>query len=392
MADSGSHQKDKTTTVSSRKVQLGLWWFASAGLMALLLSPPVRHTWFSQHGRRWLYTLLFSFCVSYLLVPFARAVAFRLKILDYPSDRKIHADPTPLLGGIPIFIAFTGGILANAILDREMVAILLGASLVLLTGLLDDAFTLSARLKLFCQLLATAIVILAGVQLTLFPPAWWGWVGNLFLTVLWVTGITNALNFLDGMDGLATGLSIITAGFMGLVAFQTNQPLMGWLSAALVGSCLGFLPYNFRRKAPASVFLGDAGSTFLGFTLASLAVKGNWAESSIIDITAPILIFGVLIFDMTHLTVARIASGKVKDFRGWLDYVGQDHLHHRIVALLHSRRQSVLFIYLLSICLGLSAIALRNARTVDALVLIMQAAIIVVIVTILERKGNSRHR
>lgn len=380
------------TTPPSKNVKLGFWWFASAGLMALLLLPSVRHTWFSHYGRRWLYILSFSFCVSYLLLPFARMIALRLKILDYPSNRKIHTDPTPLLGGIPIFIAFTGGILVNSILDQEMGFILLGAALMTLTGLLDDAFTLSARLKLACQLLATVIVILAGVQLTLFPPVWWGWVGNLFLTVLWVMGITNALNFMDGMDGLATGLSVITAGFMGIVAFQTNQPLMGWLSAAMVGSCLGFLPYNFRRKAPASIFLGDAGSTFLGFTLASLAVKGNWAENSIIDIVAPILIFGVLIFDMIHLTVDRIASGQVKDFRGWLEYVGQDHLHHRIAALLHSPRQSVLFIYLLSICLGLSAIALRNARTVDAFILILQAAIIVVIVTILERKGNRRRR
>lgn len=381
------------TAPSSQKVVLNLRWFASAGLLALLLFPPVRHTWFSQYGWRWLYILSFSFCLSYLLVPFARAVALRLKILDHPSGRKIHTEPTPLLGGIPIFLAFTGGVLANSILDREVGAILLGAALMTFTGLLDDAFTLSARLKFLCQLLATTIIIFAGVQLTLFPPVWWGWVGNLLLTILWVTGITNALNFLDGMDGLAAGISVITAGFMGIVAFQTNQPFMGWLSVAAVGSCLGFLPYNFRPKRPASIFLGDAGSTFLGFTLASLAVKGNWAESSLLDITAPILIFGVLIYDMIYLTVARLASGKVKDFQGWLEYVGQDHLHHRIAALLQSQRQSVLFIYLLSICLGLAAIALHNARTaVDALVLIMQAAIIVMIVTILEREGNKRHR
>ena len=380
------------TTPSSKKVELGLGWFASAGLMALLLLPAVRDTWFSHYGRRWLYILSFSFCVSYLLLPFARVVALRLKILDHPSDRKIHTNPTPLLGGIPIFIAFTGGILANSVLDREVGAILLGASLMILTGLLDDAFTLSARLKLFCQLLATVIIILAGVQLTLFPPVWWGWVGNLLLTILWVMGITNALNFLDGMDGLAAGLGVITAGFMGIIAFQTNQPFMGWLSVAVVGSCLGFLPYNFRRKAPANIFLGDAGSTFLGFTLASLAVKGNWAENSIIDIAAPILIFGVLIYDMIYLTVTRLVSGKVNNFRGWLEYVGQDHLHHRIAVLLHSPRQSVFFIYLLSICLGLAAMALRNASTIDALILILQAAIIVGIVTILERKGNKQLR
>jgi UDP-GlcNAc:undecaprenyl-phosphate GlcNAc-1-phosphate transferase len=360
--------------------------------LVILLLPPVRATWFSRYGGRWLYILSFSFCLTYLLVPFARVVALRLKILDHPSGRKIHTDPTPLLGGIPVFIAFTGSILANSILDREVAAILIGAALLTVTGLLDDAFGLPARLKLLAQLLATALIILTGVQLTLFPPVWWGHVGNILLTILWVSGITNALNFMDGMDGLAAGLGAITAGFMGLVAFQTNQPFLGWLSVAVVGSCLGFLPYNFRPKAPAGIFLGDAGSTFLGFTLASLAVKGTWAESSIIDIAAPILIFGVMIFDMIHLTVARLMSGKVKDFQGWLEYVGRDHLHHRIAALLGSTRQSVLFIYLLSICLGLAAIALRNARTIDALILIVQGAIIVVIVTILEREGNKRLR
>lgn len=379
-------------TPSSQKVELNLHWYASVGLLLLLLMPVVRNTWFSQYGQRWLYILLFSFCLSYLLLPFARVIAIRLKILDHPSGRKIHTDPTPLLGGIPIFIAFTASILANSILDREVAAILIGATLITLTGLLDDAFTLPARLKLLAQLLATALIIFTGVQLTLLPPVWWGQIVNILLTILWVTGITNALNFMDGMDGLAAGLGAITAGFMGIVAFQTNQPFLGWLSVAVVGSCLGFLPYNFRRNAPASIFLGDAGSTFLGFTLASLAVKGSWAESSIIDIVAPILIFGVMIFDMIHLTVTRIAAEKVKDFQGWLEYVGQDHLHHRIAALLGSTRQSVLFVYLLSICLGLAAIALRNARMIDALVLIMQAAIIVMIVTILEREGNKRLR
>lgn len=391
MAESASHRSDKMTT-SSKKIELNLLWFISAGLMALLLVPLVRDTWFSQYGRRWLYILALSFCLSYLLQPFARVIAMRLKIFDYPSDRKIHTNPTPLLGGIPIFIAFFSAVLINSILDREVEAILLGATLMTLTGLLDDIFSLPARRKLLLQLLATVVIILAGVQLALFPPVWWGRIGNLLLTILWVTGITNALNFLDGMDGLAAGLGVITAGFMGIIAFQTDQPFMGWLSVAVVGSCLGFLPYNFRRKAPASIFLGDAGSTFLGFTLAGLAVKGHWAESSIIDIAAPILIFGVLIYDMIYLTVERLISGKVKDFREWLEYVGRDHLHHRIAALLHSPRQSVFFIYLLSICLGLAAIALRNARIIDALILLLQAAIIVLIVTILERTGNKRHR
>jgi UDP-GlcNAc:undecaprenyl-phosphate GlcNAc-1-phosphate transferase len=196
------------------------------------------------------------------------------------------------------------------------------------------------------------------------------------------------MNFFDGMDGLATGLSIITAGFLGLFAALTFQPFLGWLAAAIVGGCLGFLPFNLRPKRPAAIFLGDAGSTFLGFVLAALAVKGEWAENHIIDIAAPVLIFWIFIFDMTHITVARITTGKVRTFQEWIAYVGKDHLHHRLEALLGSRRQTVFLIFFLSISMGLAAMALRNARTLEAVLLILQAAIIVVIVSILEHAGN----
>jgi UDP-GlcNAc:undecaprenyl-phosphate GlcNAc-1-phosphate transferase len=155
-----------------------------------------------------------------------------------------------------------------------------------------------------------------------------------------------------------------------------------------VGSCLGFLPFNLRPHRPAAIFLGDAGSTFLGFVLAALAVKGEWAENSIIDAAAPVLIFWIFIFDMTHITVMRFVTGKVHSFREWIAYVGRDHLHHRLEALLSSRRETVFLIFSLSISMGLGAMALRNARTLEATLLIFQAAIIVVIVSILERAGN----
>ena len=166
---------------------------------------------------------------------------------------------------------------------------------------------------------------------------------------------------------------------------------MGWFAVAIIGSCLGFLPYNFRPPRSATIFLGDTGSSFLGFTLACLAVKGNWADNNpIISLSNPILIFWVLIYDMVHITVARIATGKVKGIKGWLVYVGKDHLHHRLAALLGSRSGSVCLVYLLSICLGLGAIVLRNARTVDALLLLLQATIIVIVFTFLEQKGRSK--
>jgi UDP-GlcNAc:undecaprenyl-phosphate GlcNAc-1-phosphate transferase len=166
---------------------------------------------------------------------------------------------------------------------------------------------------------------------------------------------------------------------------------MGWVALAMLGSCLGFLPYNFRRQGQAHIFLGDTGSIFLGFILAALAVKGDWADNDpIVSFSAPVLIFWVLIYDMTYITVERILSGKVKNFRQWLDYVGRDHLHHRLYAVLGDRRKAVLFIYLICATLGISAIALRHARMVDGILLVVQAFLITIIISILEYSGRRR--
>jgi len=174
-----------------------------------------------------------------------------------------------------------------------------------------------------------------------------------------------------------------------MVAFQNNQAFVGWIAVAMMGSCLGFLPFNFKVKGNAAIFLGDAGSTVIGFILACLAVYGDWAEGDpVVALISPLLIFWVLVYDMVHITVERILSGKVLNFRQWIDYVGKDHLHHRLAHVLGGKKRSVIFIYVLSLCLGISAVALRNARAVDAVLLILQAAIMVVLITILERRGR----
>jgi UDP-GlcNAc:undecaprenyl-phosphate GlcNAc-1-phosphate transferase len=215
-------------------------------------------------------------------------------------------------------------------------------------------------------------------------------VGNVVLTVLWLIGILNAMNFFDGMDGLAAGLSSVIAFFLGVVAFQTGQPFLGWISVAIIGGCFGFLPFNFRVKKSAAIFLGDAGSTVLGFLLACVAVYGKWSETSpVVALASPLLIFWVLIFDMVHITVDRIITGKVRGFKDWIDYVGKDHLHHRLANVLGGRKRNVLFIYLLSFCLGVSAIVLRYARPTDAVLLIVQASVFVGLITILERRGRA---
>jgi len=361
-------------------------------LIAALLVPWVRSPWFGTGGR-WLYILLLATALSYVLTPLVRHLAWRAEILDLPASRKVHAVPTPLLGGLAIHAPLCIALLANFVLDLETVAILAGGTLLVTVGLLDDRLGLPAGVKLAAQFAATAVVMAAGVTLTLFSPrSTLGLLANGGLTVLWIVGITNAMNFFDGMDGLATGLAILTAGFMGVVAFQTRQPYLGWLCIALVGACLGFLPYNLRPGRPASIFLGDTGSPFLGFTLAAVAVKGEWAENNLMDVAAPVLIFWVFIFDMVHITVARIATGRVRTFREWIDYTGRDHLHHRLAALLGSQRLAVFLIFLLTSVMGLAAIALKEARLVDALVLLLQALLVVVFVTVLEFQGNRRGR
>lgn len=370
-------------------------WLTPAALGALLgvvvLAVPTIRELFVFEGLRWLYILLFAFLGAGALTPLMVHLSHQWGLVDHPSDRKIHVHPTPRLGGVAVYLGFLGSVLLNSILPDWMIATLIAGSLLLIVGVVDDVWELPASSKLVAQIVAAGIVIATGKVLTLFPSGPVGDVANVLLTLLWIVGITNAFNFFDGMDGLATGLAILIAGFMGAVAFETNQPGLGWLAIAIIGAGVGFLPYNFRGRKPAVVFLGDGGATFLGFTLACLAVKGNWAHHSpIVSFSNPLLIFGVLIYDMIHITVERVATGKVRSIKEWLDYVGKDHLHHRLERALGSRQASVAMICLMTICLGLAALALRHAGTAEALLLLIQACLIVAMITILEWTGRRK--
>jgi UDP-GlcNAc:undecaprenyl-phosphate/decaprenyl-phosphate GlcNAc-1-phosphate transferase len=370
-------------------------WLTPAALGALLgavtLAVPTVRQLFAFEGLRWLYILLFAFLGVGALTPLMVHLSHQWGLVDQPSDRKIHVHPTPRLGGAAVYLGFLGSVLMNSILPDWMIATLAAGSLLLIVGIIDDVWELPASSKLVAQLVAAGIVIATGKVLTLFPSGPIGDIANVILTLLWIVGITNAFNFFDGMDGLATGLAILIAGFMGAVAFETNQPGLGWLAIAIIGAGVGFLPYNFRGRRHAVIFLGDGGATFLGFTLACLAVKGNWADHDpIVSFSNPLLIFGVLIYDMIHITVERVATGKVRSIKEWLDYVGKDHLQHRLERALGSRQASVAMIFLMTICLGLAALALRDAGTAEALLLLVQACLIVVMITILEWSGRQK--
>ena len=385
--------ENKARDIRVKPNSLGLRWYLFVPPLVLtcaLLLPQVRD-FFLMAGWRWAHVMLLSFGISFSLNPLFSKIAYNLNMLDSPDHRKLHNQATPLLGGAAVFTGFIAALLINGIFSLGLGAILIASSVLFAVGVFDDYREISASVKLITQIICATLVISCGIVLRVIPVSFGilAPLGNTLLTVFWIIGITNAMNFFDGMDGLAAGLGAMIAFFLGVVAFQTAQPFIGWIAVAMMGSCLGFLPFNFKVRGNAAIFLGDAGSTVIGFVLACVAVYGDWAESDpIVALISPLLIFWILIFDMVHITVDRILTGKVLNFRQWIEYVGKDHLHHRLAQVLGSNKRSVLFIYLFSLCLGISAIALRNARLMDAILHILQAVIMVVLITFLERRGR----
>jgi UDP-GlcNAc:undecaprenyl-phosphate GlcNAc-1-phosphate transferase len=344
------------------------------------------HSFIAGLPLRELYLLLCAFLLSFLLTPVIRFLATKLKILDLPEERKIHHKPVPLLGGLAIYISYVVTVFLNFSFSIELKGVVIGGTIILLIGLIDDIRKVSATWKLISQILASSILIVFGVKLSFLPNTWWGNGGEILLTIIWVVGITNALNFFDGMDGLATGLTAICSLCFFIVAAITHQAYLGFLTIALAGSCLGFLKYNFK---PATIFLGDTGSTFLGFTLAGIAVMGGWAEKNPkVALSLPILVLSVFIFDMIYITIARVLDGKVRNLREWIEYTGKDHLHHRLVNLGLTETETVLFIYLIAACLGVSGINLKTIGDLKIYFELLQGLYIFIIIVILMLTGR----
>lgn len=287
-------------------------------------------------------TILLIFFASLLFAvgatPLARRVAFRLGILDQPNARKVHTSPVPLLGGVAIYVAFLAALLlfSDAFYVNQVIGILLGATWVSFLGIWDDWRTLRPLVKLAGQGLAIAILIVTGVHVEFLRNP----VFNVFVTAAWVVGITNAVNFLDNMDGLSGGVVAIASAWFLLLSLMNGQFLVAPFAAALLGASLGFLVYNFN---PARIFMGDAGSLFLGFMLAAVGLKLRFpGHPDVITWMIPVLVLGIPVFDMTLVTFSRLRRG----VNPWTT-AGKDHLSHRLVALGMSHRRAVLTIYAL---------------------------------------------
>ena len=290
------------------------------------------------------------------VTPLARRIAFRSGMIDQPAARKQHAIPTPLLGGAAIYLAFIISlfILGDRFYVNQVAGILLGATLVSFLGLWDDRHPLRPGVKLAGQVVAAMILVATDVRVNATP---WLWL-NIAITLVWVVGITNAVNFLDNMDGLSAGIAGIAAGFFLLFAAMSKQYLVGVLAAALLGACIGFLFYNFN---PARIFMGDTGSLFLGFMLAAVGLKLRFPDNSaFVTWMVPVLVLAVPIFDTTLVTISRLRRGLNP-----LTTPGKDHISHRLARITGSTREAVLLCYLLGGICGMGATFVTQAGILD---------------------------
>jgi len=314
--------------------------------------------------------LLIACVVSFAATPLVKSLAYKVGAIDVPKDnRRMHKTPIPRLGGLAIFIAFLFSVIIFVDIDRQMQGILLGAVMIVVLGVMDDIMTLRALPKFLVQIAAAGIVVYHGCSIQFISNpnvfsdvayislGWWG----IPLTIIWIVAITNAVNFIDGLDGLAVGVSAISTASLLVIALMVAEMNVSVILAALLGSCLGFIPYN---KNPAKIFMGDTGATFLGFILACLSIQGLFKLYAIISFAVPFLILGIPIFDICFAFLRRIAKGQnpmVAD-RG--------HVHHRLIDMGFNQKQAVAISYMLTAILGLAAVLLTTSGELKALILI----------------------
>ena len=315
--------------------------------------------------------LLTAAIVAFITTPVVRTLAFRVGAVDIPRDsRRMHNHPIPRMGGLAIFFGFILSALIFVPLDAPLRGMLLGAVIIVILGIFDDIYALPALPKLLVQIAAAAVAVLMGNQIEVLSnpnifssnPYWDLGFLSIPISVFWIVGITNAVNLIDGLDGLACGVSTISSMTMLVIALTVAEPDVALLMAALAGGCIGFLPYNLN---PAKIFMGDTGSTFLGFILATVSIEGLFKSYAIISFAVPFLMLGLPIFDTCFAILRRVSHGQspMSPDRG--------HIHHRLIDMGFNQKQAVAVLYVISAILGLSAVVLTTSGPVKAMLLLM---------------------
>ena len=317
---------------------------------------------------------LIALIVAYVLTPGVKKLAIKVGAVDKPNARKVHTHAIPRLGGLAIYVGFMAAVLFCVPVRHELLGLLLGCTAIVALGIWDDICNIPAKVKLVGQIVAACIPIAFGIQIE--------WLTNPFgtlivlpelvaipVTIFWIIGFTNTVNLIDGLDGLAAGVSFIASVSMFLLAYTMNQYLPAMIIVAMAGAALGFLQYNFN---PAKIFMGDTGSMLLGYTMAVAAVLGLVKTAATIALVVPLIALGLPILDTLFAIIRRKMSG-VPIFQP-----DKGHLHHRLLALGMSQKQAVLIMYFVSIVLGIVAlyVAKVSYQTGNAKVVVVLAVII----------------
>ncbi|MEH7504231.1 MraY family glycosyltransferase [Neobacillus drentensis] len=299
----------------------------------------------------------FAALVTVLIItPFVIKFAIWFGAIDKPNARKVHEKLMPRLGGLAIFIGVIAGYLAGGLYDQKINTISVGALLIIIIGIFDDKYELSAKTKFAGQLLVAFLILASGLKIELvtipyvgsYELGFWSYP----VTIFWIVAITNAINLIDGLDGLSAGVSGIGIATIAIMALLAGKVLIFTLSLILLGSIIGFLFYNFH---PAKIFMGDTGALFLGYSISILSLLGLYKSVTLFSFLVPVIILGVPIFDTTFAIIRRIVNKKP------ISAPDKSHLHHRLLALGLSHRNTVLAIYAFGILFSMSAIIVSKS-------------------------------
>ncbi len=315
--------------------------------------------------------LLCAMVVTFIATPVVKALAQRMGAVDVPRDgRRMHDHPVARMGGLAIFFGFILSVLMFAPITPQLQGMLLGGVIIVVLGIFDDIYALRAKLKFVVQIMAALVAVYSGnvIEVVSNPnifsanPYWELGVLSIPITVLWIVTITNAVNLIDGLDGLAVGVSTISSMTMLVIAMVVSEGSVALLMAALAGACIGFMPYNLN---PAKIFMGDTGSTFLGFTLAVVSIQGLFKFYTIISFVVPFLMLGLPIFDTSFAFIRRISNGQSPMSPD------RSHIHHRLIDMGFNQKQAVAVLYVISAILGLSAVVLTTSGELKAMLLLL---------------------
>lgn len=316
--------------------------------------------------------LLFTFFVTYTTTPLVRKLAFRVGAIDIPKDeRRMHSKPIPTMGGLAIFVAFAFGVLAFVDLDSTYVGLLIGALMIIILGIFDDIYDLKPYIKLLGQICAALVVCFSGVvieKITWFDQIVFFGNWAIPITVLWIVAVTNTINLIDGLDGLACGIVAISSfALLAVSLLSAGNPTVTVVAAVLAGACLGFLPYNLN---PAKIFMGDAGAMFLGFILSVISIQGFFKVNAVVSFGIPFLVLGLPIVDTAFAIIRRLVKGQ-HPFRA-----DRKHLHHRLIDMGLNQKQSVSLLYAISALLAIAAVLFAEREFTGAVLVLVLAFVV----------------